>query len=395
MPQLYVPASYPNLFRPDGWDAAFRAAKNAAGQTPLQVLVFGDSIAAGTNLSYATDAWVEKLRALIAASYGSYADYSCNQQNFLVGHPWSLPRNGTAAFVSNVNYGWHTSYYSPDLTQVACQRYTTPYPCTAFDVHYLDCFAGRWSYSVDGSAPIQIINAAQSAPDTAHAQVKALRFAGLPLAVHTFDWGWQTNAAAAYVHGATAYTGQPGGLALARMAVPGDAVYYFTSTQGPADRLSLYTNKNPQNDATPSGSGAYGFPMGPHLIICEMIVNDCNIDGQAQTIVPSLTTFTQQYYRLLHAARRARPGCSILFVIPCYPLATTDDCTSGFGNQLLFASYVQAIYTLAQAFGAAICNVNSRWGSNPAAQGFMASNNLHPIVPGHADMAAFIQQALL
>ena len=395
MPQLYVPASYPNLFRPDGWDAAFRAAKNAAGQTPLQVLVFGDSIAAGTNLSYAADAWVEKLRALIAASYGSYADYSCNQQNFLVGHPWSLPRNNTQAFVSNVNYGWHTSYYSPDLTQVACQRYTTPYPCTAFDVHYLDCFAGRWSYSVDGSAPIQIINAAQSAPDTAHAQVKALRFTGLPLAVHTFDWGWQTNAAAAYIHGATAYTGSAGGLALARMAVPGDAVYYFTSTQGPADRLSLYTNKNPQNDATPSGSGAYGFPMGPHLIICEMIVNDCNIDGQAQTIVPSLTTFTQQYYRLLHAARRARPGCSILFVIPCYPLATTDDCTSGFGNQLLFASYVQAVYNLAQAFNAAICNVNSRWGSNPAAQGFMASGNLHPIVPGHADMAAFIQQALL
>lgn len=395
MPQLYIPASYPNLFRPDGWDAAWRAAKNAAGQVPLQVLVFGDSIAAGTNLSYAKDAWVEKLRALIGASYGNYADYSNNSQNFLGGHPWTTAQNGTAAFVSNVNYGWHTTNYSPDLTQNACQRYTTPYPCTAFDVHYLDAFQGHWSYAIDGSAPIQITNTAAASPDPAHAQVKKLSFSGLANQVHTFDWGWQSNVAAAYVHGATAYTGSPGGLALARMAVPGDAVYYFTSTQGPADRLSLYTNKNPQNDATPSGSGVYGFPMGPHLIICEMIVNDCNIEGQAQTIVPSLDTFTQQYYRLLHAARRARPGCSILFVIPCYPLATTDDCVSGFANQLRFANYVQAVYQLASAFNAAICNVNSRWGSNPATQGFMASNNLHPILPGHADMAAFIQQALL
>ncbi len=396
MPQLYIPPSYPNLFRPDGWDTAWRAAKNNAGQTPVDVLVFGDSIAAGTNLGYSSQCFVELLGNAIAASYGRFADYSCNSQNFTGGMPWSTALNATQALVPNVNYGWHTSSYSPDISQVACQRYTTPYPCTAFDIHYLDCFSGKWSYAVDGAAPIQLTNAATVSPDSAHAQVKKLAFSGLPLAIHTFDWGWQTNSAAAYIHGATAYTGAPGGLALARCAVPGDAVYYFVDTQGPADRLSLYTNKNPQNDATASGAGAYGFPMAPHLLICQMIVNDCNIDGQAGlTPPPSVTTFVQQYYRLLHAVRRARPGCSILFVIPCYPLASTDDCTSGFGNQLLFANYTQAVYQLAQAFNAAICNVNSRWGSNPATQGFMAPNNLHPIVPGHQDMAQFIQQALL
>lgn len=209
MPQLYIPASYPNLFRPDGWDTAWRAAKNAAGASPLQVLIFGDSIAAGTNLSYATDEWVEKLRGIIAASYGTYADYSNNSQNLLVGHPWSTPLN-SASFTSNVNYGWHTTNYSPTLTAVSYQRYTTPYACTAFDVHYLDAFAGRWSYAVDGAAPIQIINAAIAAPDVANAQVKRLRFTGLPQAIHTFDWGWQTNTAAAYIHGATAYTGSAG-----------------------------------------------------------------------------------------------------------------------------------------------------------------------------------------
>jgi len=393
MPQLYIPPSYPNLFRPDGWDAAWRSAKNAAGAAPLLVQVFGDSIAAGTNISYASDSFVEKLQGLISASYGRYADYSNNSQNFLVGHPWSAALNA-GTFVSNVNFGWHTVNYSSTLTAVSLQRWTSPYPCTAFDIHYLDAFAGRWSYAVDGAAPIQITNTAAASPDSANAQMKRLRFTGLPSAVHTFDWGWQSNTATAYVHGATAYTGSAGGLALARFAVAGDAVQYLASTQGPADRLSLYTNKSPQNDATASGVGTYGFPMGPHLLICQMIVNDTNIDGTGNP-VNSLANFTQQYYRLIHAVRRARPGCSILFVIPCYPLATTDDCSSGFANQLLFSNYVQAIYTLAQSFNAAICNVNSRWGSTPVAQGFMIANNLHPTIAGQADMAQFIQQALL
>jgi len=388
MPRLYIPASYPNLFRPDGWDAAWRTAKNAAGSAPLDVLVFGDSIAAGTNLGYASQDFVELLSGQIAASYGHYADYWGNNQNFTGAQPWSAALNN-ATLTSNTNFGWHTSLFSPTITQLSYQRYTTPYPCTAFDLHYLDSFPGSWSYSVDGAAPIQVVNAGGGA---AGAQVKRISFSGLPNAVHTLDWGWQSANATAYIHGATAYTGSPGGLALARFAVPGDAINYFSSTHGPTDRLSLYTNKNPQNDATPSGQGAYGFPMGPHLLICQMIVNDCNIDGTGGY---SITTFTQQYYRLLHAVRRARPGCSILFVIPCYPLATTDDCSTGFGNQLLFANYIQAVYQLASGFNAAVCNVNSRWGSNPAAQGFMPNNNLHPTAAGHTDMAAFIAQALL
>lgn len=345
------------LYLPDGWNSRWLAAKAGVASSPARISIIGDSIASGTNATVPT-CFPEKLITALKGSYGTYADFYSTWfgKTSPTGDPWTATTGeGTTggAFSGCI--------FSSSTTGVAYQTFTTPYACTALDFLYLNAggFPGTWGYSVDGGSTVTVTNNQDGA-------IHKVSITGLANAVHTFAWGFQSANATVFTLGCTAYNpGAAGGIAAARFG----------------------GNANAATEMTPStfaGTGASasnidGFPVGSDLLIFENVTND--IAG-----ANSITTLAEDIDQCILAFRRAQPDCSVLFVLPKYPIANLDDVSSGFANQTIAYQYHQQIWQLAQHHCCAVFDVGAKWGANPFGKGFMANNNLHPNASGHLDI---------
>jgi hypothetical protein len=392
----YIKPSFPNLILPDGWNTAWLAAKAAAGVTPARLLVWGDSISAGTNgaSDMVNKSWVGLLGASLAAQLGGLqADYfpawGFGTAGGVANPPWSTMLNGHA--LSNVtNFGWHTSgYYNGGLTTDAIQRFTSPVACTDMDLFYLDYNSGTFKYSVDGGA--QQVLTCSAAGNGGNSSIKRQQISGLSNTTHTLDIGWQSAGAVLLPMGAAIYPSgrSAGGLALARFCNGGQAATdYVAGTiaqNGPTDRIKLLGGVSPQGDAG-TYTSPFGYPTQPHLGIFAMGANDCNNGKSGGDWATAIKRFIQ-------ACRRGVPNASVLLLVVCNPDSESSDGT-GFqpGN---WFSYWNVCGQFPALYNVAVASVHARWGETPVANGFLTGpNTVHPTDAGHADIANFLLPVL-
>lgn len=376
----YAPATSPAIYTPAGWDAAWRTALANRLNAPAKVLLIGDSIAAGQIAPRTAQQFDEILASTLRTQYGTWGDYYSNMAIWdQSGPPYSLwgPLTGGGVFTG---FGWHIMTMSTTLAG-SLQGFTTQYASTTLDILYVDSIAGTWQYQIDGGAWQTVTNTGGGTP--ASTSIKRISLTGLPNAIHALNWGNQSAANVAMLAGVATYSGQSGGIGFARMVGMGWALNNLRDPNTPNNRLSLFSNKSPQNDATPIGAGTFGFPLGPHLAILELFANDVASDGGTN----SVASFIETYAVLIQMLRVAQPGCSILFLIPAYPNANWTDNSTGFANQMLAQSYVHAILALAAEYSCAVLDIGPRWGPTPVARGYQQAGNIHPIAAGHASIA--------
>ncbi|HZU13901.1 MAG TPA: SGNH/GDSL hydrolase family protein [Chloroflexota bacterium] len=356
------------LITPPGWDDGYQAAKANAGTAPMNIAVFGDSIAAGVNSSNAV-AFPEQIQRLLVARHGLWGDYwpgVFGWSQAVNGRGWSGAQNGaTLTTYSGEGYGpW---WYSSSTASNASQTFTTPYACTAFDILYWDSFAANgstWQYSLDGGATVTVTN-------TASSTIKRISFSGLALGIHTFAWGWQSANATAAIMGAATYAGSGGagtggtGVATIRYGASGTALYDFR-----ANPTTLQAARNPHQAAA-------------DLAILELVTNDINGNN-------ALATVEQSLYEICKALRADNPNCSFLFVIPSYPDTTLDDCKHAFANSRTAYQWHDVLYRAALRFDGALADIHRKWGGQGHALGFQSSSDLHPLTAGQNDIAGLL-----
>lgn len=348
------------LSTPSGWDDGYQAAKAAAGRRPLRLQVFGDSIAAGYTTSFA-GSFVEQAVALLRGRHGSYGDFWTNvfgfdTPDFVKGAGWSGALNGNTMATASAKEGYGPWWFANGVTTNAAQSFTTPDPCTAFDLIYYDAFAAAastWQYSLDGAANVTVTNAADST-------VKRIAFSGLANARHTVSWGWQSVNGGACIMGAATYTGSGHGLAVGRMGAAGTQLADF------------------QSPANLKGSV---FPLGADLAIIALATND---------IAQAAAGSEGYLYGLCRAVRANNPNASLLFVIPSYPLPSVDDCNHSFANPGTAYTYHDMLYRAAARFDGALIDINRKWAGQGHALGFLPAADIHPTQAGQDDIAGVL-----
>lgn len=382
---------YPYMYAPDGWDTGWQAAKAAAGATPAQIMFFGDSIQSGA--SGASDwkkTYPHLLREALKASLGGLkSDYfpawgiSSTPSAAVAGTPpWgAISATTPSGRVGTI--GWHSLDYESAVGAQAgyLQTFTSLDTCTAMDFFYQDYNSGTFVYSLDGGGDVTVTCTNAGVAGTT--AVKKISLTGLGNTTHTLAVGKQSAASVCVPVGvATHNAALAGGLQIARFcnAMATMAGDYVTSSVGPnAQRFEVLAG------LTPSGGGgtgtAFGFPMQPHLTICELGINDC---AGAQ----SLTDYATALRRLIQSCRKGRPNASIMFHVICNPDANVSDNTSNLFAPGNWPSWILLMQQYAEMYCCAVLNTHAKWGEYPNTSGFLSNAaNAHPLDAGHQDIA--------
>jgi lysophospholipase L1-like esterase len=357
-------AKRPYLFLPDGWDTGWKAAKAAQGQTPAWVGFIGDSIMQGFNSSdQMLKSFARLIRAGLLGSATPYADFFA-----------PVYSSGTGAPVAIVNGGSGTGGFggqnqSSNLAMAV--TLTSPYPCTQIDLWVKQTVAGTWQYAVDGGGANTVTN------NPTNFFVTRTPITGLTSANHTVVLNNQSLANVLTFCGASFYPAGSGGtgLGFVHNGINGIALSSFNWTFGIPEG---WAGRNAHQGAT----YAPVFPQAPHLVILELGVNDCNTANSSPEV------YRQYLKSWCHQFRRGRPGCSILFLVPCYPDTEASDTTNTFANQHTWIYYVEAMYSVARMLNCAVANIHAKWGETPQGSGFISGgSSVHPTDAGHADIA--------
>lgn len=295
--------------------------------------------------------------------------------------------------VGQQNQGWHKSSYYTATGNFAVQTFTTPYACTAFDIHYLDQNSGTWDYWIDGGTHVTVTN-------TGGSIMKKVSVTGLSNATHTVSFGNQNSSSRMQIMGVTTFVpGVTGGFQLARNAAQGDGLTYYTSqTGGPSKKPRLYSGVSPQADATQISATncTYGFPLQPHLFMVMMGLNDIG-RGAGVTNVEDFHGTLELFVR---AVRAGVPNCSILIAVSFAPDTMTSDATNATNFEptasggLSWAQYAARMYEIARMYNCAVVNIHEKWGQFPVNNGFIVSDGVHPTLNGSIDIAQAIASVL-
>lgn len=422
------------VFAPDHWDDGWRAARRAAGTSPVRVVMIGDSITAGQPANQAsgnTQDWLNAsyygvLRDRLAARIngGLGAEFfgtnesllrNANYHDAAGAHAPLFFADGALTGPSGTipaNYGWSTvqngwwwieqatstTVWTTNTSYMAA--FTSPYTDTVrVDALYVNMFgnaAGSWKYGPNASGAGAVT--VSGIPISFNAVNRVTVYSGAA-SQPTVYFGSQGHASDFYLLGCIAYrnTNAGGfavsnGLQVARHAFTGKTAGEFTQTNSsgqPADRAKAIVGG--WDGTTYDG---IGFPTCPHLLIYAMGVNDNNrsqTDASGVNLDPH--TFMHSVRRVVEAGRRGRPDMSILLLLPHYaPIDYGDNPSFAYNDS--WVDYHAAAQVVAREYGCALLSLNARWGATAFAQGFQAANDGHPAAAGYADMAAFIAGVL-
>lgn len=170
------------VYLPSGWNANWKAAREASGSTLAEVVIFGDSTTYGACITpgYAIYTWINRLRQLaVGAGYqdggpGIVYDDLTDTTNY-DGIVYRTAKTGMAGGVS------YTVTPGSSNTVVVGDEITFQGRGTKIRVHYTkQPEAGSFTYSVDGGAPVTV-NANAPSAHTAD----TVTITGLTDAVHT------------------------------------------------------------------------------------------------------------------------------------------------------------------------------------------------------------------
>lgn len=407
MPLFPAPTpSGPNLYLPQGWDAAWKAAKANAGSQRVNVVGIGDSIMAGQNSTdIMVDSFWAKLRAGVLAANGSKlgGDHYGLLYSFYYGLPtatYPIVVSGTGADNAGYYAGFNYANFGGQTTQTPNIRCTPPYQVTAFDIWYIDYSTGTWNYNVDGGANTTV-NC--TGPGTgAGCIVKKVSITGLTLGTHTLNINTTSSGSnTCNILGVTAYVGTTG-LCFANMAFPGMGIFtgqqahnaLNDSTQFPPGRLALYQGYQ-GTTAAPTALSGLGFPTQPDLALLTLGVNDAN-QGVTRA------QFRDALDGLVWSLRFGKnDACSIVIMAPwttdgVLTTATTvadQDYTLNVAYN--YRDIQAAMVEVAQVHGCAYVDIHSAFGRQPVANGWIHNaSDIHPTPAGYLKMANLINSIL-
>lgn len=369
------------VFLPTRWDEAWKAAKAAAGATPARVAFYGDSFTQGAvSTNFMAKGFTDLVRDALAAKlgYGADAWLGVHNANFYPSFPGTPPFvvNNAAGIATTTGIGfstiqtWASGAPSPALT------FVTPYACTDIDILYSDSVSGSFTYTVDGGAPVTVNTGGT-------AFVKKIALTGLANTTHTIVFAGVSANGAMRIAAVACYKTKTSGVQVFHAGASN-----FALGQTRAENWQAWGGKNA------GGSwGTIGFPAEPDLLVLDLGVNDLNLTGAGtQKYGPDLVA--DRLRQIVRHARRARP-CSVVIVGVHVPDGVTTDGASYFNWPEAWPSYLRQMHRVAIDQGCAFVNLQARWGETPVAKGFTASNNAHPLDPGHADIAAVLKEILL
>lgn len=376
---------YSWLTLPDNWDANWTAAKAGSGSAPATIGLYGDSIGQGSVVTdWKTQSFFELLRANLISRYSLSGDfyppvYNTAFQPSVGSMPFSIA-GGAGAFGS---WGFLQTYLwtAAAFTNPALTFDSSNTPTPAFsdaDVHSLNFAAGTFTYQVDALTGVVVTNFTD-------ASITKTPIASIVSGAHTIKLTAESADYAGAIAGISTFQSRASGLFFARFAAAGFRASDWGLTVGtqPADRIKL------QQGTTHAGAATgYGPPTQPDLAIIELGVNDCQFPISLDRFEGSLRRFCQAF-------RRGKSNASILFIIPSMPDGTSGEVTSGnFSNPENWPLYIDRIYAVAAAFGAAVLNIHAAWASQGVALGYQAANQPHPGITGHAWIATQLEAIL-
>jgi GDSL-like Lipase/Acylhydrolase family len=376
----------PDVALPAGWDSGWVAAKAASATAARWITQIGDSVGQG---QVATDTlalgYFGVLRGILGGrglplmgdfySVMDSADYMAAT---------GATFNGTPPFVVTSTgrtwYSWglgRLPFYSAGNGTVT---FTCPYACTELDVVFFDQTAGTFTYNLDGAGAVTVV------PNcTGVHYSRRLQLTGLSNIAHSIVFTSQSTGNVMCVQGVATYptaAARSAGIGYGRCAYNAAAVADFANTG----------NQPPDMAKQWQGFGAattgFGFPTQPALLIIEEGINDLQqLYGLAQ--------FRRGLERLIQAARRGYPGCSVILLGVSNPDGLSSDVTSGnFSNAVGWGAYLAVMAEVALEYKCAFVNIHERWGSTGVAQGFQAATQPHPTNAGHADIAGLLASIL-
>lgn len=377
------------LSLPDGWDAGYKTALQGAGAAPLKVVCFGDSITLGVKASdWNATAWPGLLRAYLIArnAGGQGADYhpTLESQTMVSGYTWA----GTPPWVVNNTNRSHFVQVLGDCpvytdTGVAAKLVWTAIDgdVTELEILYLDYSASTWDYACKDAGGNVVTSGTVTTAGTI--LYKKLSLTGLATPVHTVEIGNQSVSQRMQIAGIIAYQNRSRGLQFAKLGMSGLGLTAFSPTGGiPVD------NVIPWQGTYAGGATGLGFPAAPDLFLLAFGVNDCQTSGRY------VRCYEATMERLCRALRRGNPNVSILMLAMHLPDGDNSDmAATGLTNTYSYPLYLARMRRVAETFGAGFVNIHAKWGETAVAQGFVASNDLHPNDAGNADIFAALKLA--
>lgn len=154
----------PGVYLPTGWNKTWQAARNAAASQLVEVVVFGDSTTSGscTTAGVPVFSWVNWLRTLSIAAGYTDGGRGISAYDYTAIDP-GLPATDQILPVTGTTVGFNASAPPGPVTPSATASNTAGDTITfqgrgtALRLHYTsNYYTGRFSYSVDGGAPVTV-----------------------------------------------------------------------------------------------------------------------------------------------------------------------------------------------------------------------------------------------
>jgi hypothetical protein len=382
---------------PNNWFAGpwFRQKALAPAGTGIAALsIIGDSIAAGENPSNA-DAliygWAGRLRAALTPVLG--AAWEAFPVNPYLSGQVSAPSSpltwtGTSTPFYDGGLAGCTGF--PDasaweMTVAANAHPVTGALPTSVEFLYVDAsYAGSQSfqYQIDSAAAVSAPTLSGSGSNYTSSTLKRLTVALDGLSTHTVKFGQCT---AGYTVLAASYVIHYGtsGLGLGRNGYPGFKAVDFAEGAGATAGGS--TTSAPEGSygpdhiqpwtgiASSTNTAGAGAPFAPHLGIIALGVNDAGYGTHP-------VAFERTIARMVQAFRAGQPSPAAANVII---MAMSDVGVYGTsaGNYKSYR-YKGILEGVAARYGCAFVDIDTLFGQNAIANGWMAAANVHPTANG-------------
>ena len=377
-------------YLPSGWNDAWQTAKAASGTTQANLLQIGDSVGQGfVSTDVFAKGYFGLMRANLLKTYTLGGDFYGPQMNATFdSHVTTPPYVYGAGARSFGNGGRGYWIYNNAVYAGNFVTFTTPYACTAIDIHYGNYTAGAFDYSVDGGGAVTqtVTGSGGTGPDCTHAKIS---LTGLANTTHTIAFQNPTaTPASCLITGITTWKSTTTGINFANMSVSGfSSANFVTRVDSASNPLcpALYQGYTPQKEGQGSASQianntGYGFPTQPHLAIIQLGINDLQQSVSAATFATNVTYFIQAF-------RRGQPNASIILLGASNPDGVNSDMRTPFTGAKNWQQYLLQMFTLAQMFNCAFVNIHAKWGELGVTSGFQASGDGHPLDAGHQDIA--------
>jgi len=336
-----------NAINLDAGLSNWRDALASANSTIISVNCIGDSITAGTGVgnsisNFITLSWPGRLRTLLAARYGDVG------QGLI---PVWYHDDSTSKLAS-LSAGWAneplTGFFGSRVTQTANASISIPFTGTGVRLYYLQSSStgGPFTVTIDGGTEIEY-----SSLGTPSKPITHLDFAGLTSGKHTIAIKYVGDAYhELIVHGIMELNDATNGIRINNIGKPGSFSVAFSNVDF----------RNALVDPVPASLS----------IIC-MGQNDCTLQ------IP-VATYKANMQLMITKAK------------------TTGDCLLVVWNNLdstlkiPWSQYVTAMHELASENNIALLDIDARWTGSE-----YNSDNHHPNVSGHDDMAKAVLDVLL